>query len=570
MGQVNLPRAAAGVMLAAALGGLAPGAQAQTLPYGSAASDSESGADSGGASTGASTRHGSGKHRPGLRVTPYIEAMQVVGADLSPDHEVLTWSSLAAGVDGGYQTRNSEASFSLRYERRFGYGRAQSGDVISGLARAGIALVPHAVTLEAGGIATRTTVDGNSSGLPGSLDRAGSTRLWSVFAGPSLNTRSGDVALTAAYRVGYTEIGGSQSVVRNGAAANANLFDHSVIHNAEAHAGVAPGDLLPVGLGLGGGYYREDVSNFDQRVTNAHVRADLSYPVSSDVALVGGIGYEKVQVSSRDVLRVGGVPVIGSDGRYVTDHAGPRQIAYDTSGLIWDAGVTWRPSRRTALEAHVGRRYGDMTYYGSFGWKPSRRTSVNVSVYDSIAGFGGQLNRALTSLPTDFVVQRDPVSGDINGCVATLESGGCLTGAFAGLRSAVFRARGIQASYSVQIGRFDTGVAAGYDRRKFIAAPGTILASVNGVTDENAWLSAWFNGRIDRATTFNTYVFASWFTSGQVGGPEGTALGANAGLQHSFDNHLSANAAVSLSGIERKLVDDIWNASAVVGVRYSF
>ncbi len=549
----------------------APVAQAQTLPYGaSAAGDDGSSGETTAAPAG---RSGPGVpvHRAGFRVTPYIEAMQVVGADLSPDHEVLTWSALAAGVDGGYKSRNSEGTFSLRYERRFGYGRAQSGDVISGLARTGIALVPRAVTLEAGAIATRTTTDGNSAGLPGGFDGAGSTRLWSVYAGPSLDTRSGDVALTGAYRIGYTEVGGTQPVIRNGTAANASLFDHSLAHNAEAHAGIAPGDLLPVGIGFGGGYYREDVSNLDQRVSDFHARADLSFPVSSEVTLVGGIGYEKVQVSSRDVLRDPlGAPVIGTDGRYVTDQAAPRQIAYDTSGLIWDTGVTWRPSRRTALEAHVGRRYGDMTYYGAFGWKPSRRTSVNVSVYDSIAGFGGQLNRALAALPTDFVVQRDPVSGTINGCVATLDSGGCLTSAFGGLRSAVFRARGVQASYAVEIGRFSTGVAGGHDRRKFIAAPGTILAAVNGVTDTNTWLSAWFNGRIDRATTFNTYVFADWFSSGSVAGADGTALGANAGLQHSFDHHLSANAAVSLSGIERKLVEDIWNASAVVGLRYSF
>ena len=35
-------------------------------------------------------------------------------------------------------------------------------------------------------------------------------------------------------------------------------------------------------------------------------------------------------------------------GRFVTNEAAPRQIAYETDGLIWDAGVLWRPSRRTA------------------------------------------------------------------------------------------------------------------------------------------------------------------------------------------------------------------------------
>ena len=42
-------------------------------------------------------------------------------------------------------------------------------------------------------------------------------------------------------------------------------------------------------------------------------------------------------------------------------------------GLIWDAGVMWRPSRRTSLESYVGRRYGTMSYHGTFAYAPSSR-----------------------------------------------------------------------------------------------------------------------------------------------------------------------------------------------------
>src|SRR5690606_39092115 len=120
-------------------------------------------------------------------------------------------------------------------------------------------------------------------------------------------------------------------------------------------------------------------------------------------ALVGGVGYEDVEVSSRDAVRdADGIPIVGSDGRFVTDDSVPRRIAYEASGLIWDVGVMWRPSTRTALEAHVGRRYDSTTYYGTFAWAPNSRSSVNVAVYDTISGFGGLLNTALASLPTQF------------------------------------------------------------------------------------------------------------------------------------------------------------------------
>src|SRR5690606_20245929 len=111
-----------------------------------------------------------------------------------------------------------------------------------------------------------------------------------------------------------------------------------------------------------------------------HVRGDVIVPVSPVLAVVGGVGYEDVEVSSRDALRdAAGNPVIGNDGRYVTDESAPRVIAYETDGLIWDVGVMWRPSRRTSLEAFVGKRYDSTTYYGTFAYAPNARESVNVS-----------------------------------------------------------------------------------------------------------------------------------------------------------------------------------------------
>ena len=99
---------------------------------------------------------------------------------------------------------------------------------------------------------------------------------------------------------------------------------------------------------------------------------------AAELAVVGGAGYEDVEVSSRDAVRDAlGNPVVGPDGRFVTDESAPRRIAYQTDGLIWDAGVLWRPSRRTSLEAYVGRRYGSMTYHGSFAYTPDSRTSTS-------------------------------------------------------------------------------------------------------------------------------------------------------------------------------------------------
>ena len=42
-------------------------------------------------------------------------------------------------------------------------------------------------------------------------------------------------------------------------------------------------------------------------------------------------------------------------------HAAPRQIAYRTDGVYYDAGVVWRPNRRVSAEARVGKRFGSIS-----------------------------------------------------------------------------------------------------------------------------------------------------------------------------------------------------------------
>jgi hypothetical protein len=264
-----------------------------------------------------------------------------------------------------------------------------------------------------------------------------------------------------------------------------------------------------------------------------------------------------------------GDPVIGRDGRFVTDKSGPRRLAYDVEGLTWDAGVMWRPSRRTALDAHVGRRYGSTTFYGSFGYNPNQRMSLHISAYDNIAGFGGQVQRSLEALPTEFTVSRNGLNGDIGGCVIARSDGSCLNSALSSVASATFRARGIAASWAVDLVRLQYGLGIGYDRRRFIAAPGTVLAAANGVVDENIWAQAYVSGRIDHRSAFRGNLYASLYKSGFAGTGDATAIGANASYFRNLTDRLTATAAIGLDGIDRELVDDQWAASALLGLRYS-
>ena len=514
----------------------------------------------------------SGQRKREVRVAPYIEANQVFTAELSPGSDSVTYTQVAAGADVSVQGRYNGGSASIRYERTFGYDNTVSdSSTLSGVARGYASIVPRAVTVEAGALATRTQVNGNGSATVGTRGPSES-RIYSAYAGPSVHTSAGDAEVNANYRIGYTRVEAPNAVVTAPGAAAVDVFDDSVTQRAGVHVGLRPGAPLPVGVGVGGGYYQEDVSNLDQRVRDMHVRGDVSVPLSPGLAVVGGVGYEDVQISSRDAVRTaGGVPVIGPDGRFVTDTSAPRQIAYETDGLIWDVGVVWRPSTRTSAEAHVGRRYDSLTYYGSFAWAASSRSSVNVSVYDGVTGFGGQLTNALANLPTEFAANRDAITGDINGCVASLQGGNCLTGVLGSVRSAVFRGRGVAASYSRAFGRMSSGLGVGYDRRKFIAAPGTVLAAANGVIDESYWAAAYLSGQIDARSSFNLNAYANWLQSGFANAGDATVVGASAAYRRYLVEGLSANAALGVNHLDSSAANaDLTTASALLGLRYDF
>ncbi|MBT0669125.1 preprotein translocase subunit YajC [Novosphingobium profundi] len=559
--------------LALALG-LAGTAQAQSIDYGAMAGGSESASSPGsyspGDEDGPRSRDPNRKKGRKLEVTPYIEVDQIVTAQLSPGNDVLTYTQAAVGVDASVTGRNTGGSISARYARQIGWSRnARDGDVISGIAR-GYATLTPGLTLEAGGLATQTSYSGRASNYALGDNRQS---VYSVYAGPSFATRTGNVDLKANYRIGYSRLEQANAYRATADSDPVDVHDDSLVQAADLQAGVAPGVVLPVGLGVGASYNQEDISDFDQRIRDMQARAMVTVPVSRTVQVVGAIGYEDVEISNRDVLYDGdGNAVIGKDGQYVTDKSSPRQLSYDASGLIWDAAVMWRPSRRTSLSAHVGRRYGSTSFGGTLVYSPDDRKTLSVVVYDNVAGFGGQINRALYELPDDFEAVRDPVTGELTGCVNSLDGSNCLSGVLGSVRSSAFRARGIAASYVMQIGRLSAGIGAGYDRRKYIGAEGTILASANGLVDENTWLTAYLGGPLGPSAGWSTNAYVNWINSSDTINGDLTSYGLSASYYQLITPRLRGTLAVSVDGLNYDLVsvDDIWSATGLAGLRYSF
>jgi uncharacterized protein (PEP-CTERM system associated) len=507
-----------------------------------------------------------------VTVTPYLEVSQSFFADLKNGGDVLTYTTLTSGVDASVRTQRTEVQVNYRYDYRFGWNRNQGDQQIhSGIARARFIAVPNLLSLEAGALATRTRVDlrGDASNpLIGNPNNT--TQLYSVYAGPTIATNVGEIQIGANYRFGYTKVESRSRSPLLGSQPLLDIFDSSTSHVATASVGMGSG-TLPFGWTVSGNYEREDAKQLDQRFERKYARADVVVPVTPTVAVVGGVGYEDIKASQRDALRdVTGTPILDGRGRFQTDPASPRLLAFDSSGFIWDTGVVWRPSRRTSAEFRVGRRYGSMTYTGSVSYQMNASMAFQAGLYDGIQTFGRQLNQSLAALPTQFTVARNPFGNQVGGCVYSVAGGGgCLDSALQSVATGTYRSRGLNAVLSYQRGPMRAGIGGGYAQRKFFAPTGAFF-STNGVKDESYYLQAFVARQLDEVSSVDASVYANLYDSGILGAPNVIGTGATAAYYRRFGSRFTGTAALGLYSSRVEDVASSLTGSALLGAKYEF
>jgi len=502
-------------------------------------------------------------------IEAHVDAAQVLVADFDSD-EVLTYTSVGAGIDASIQTRRVEVQLSYKYEHRFSYDRdVADSDTHSGIARAAVR-VGRGLTLEGGALATRTRSDFRGD-APGNL--AGNVRnvsqIYSLYAGPTFHAGSGPVDVSAAYRFGYVKAEAPDIVGVDPLLPPLDVYDSSTSHLAQVRAGVKAGVILPVGLSVAGAWQRENANQLDQTYDGKFARVDAVLPVGGGLAVVGGVGYEKIKITQKDPLRDGAGNIVRDrNGRFVTDPASPPRIAYETDGLFWDAGVMYKPSSRLMLEARVGRRYDSMSYTGSLQWQISRRSGLQIGVYDSVDSFGRQLVRDLAALPTSFNIPGDPFGDGFNGCVfgdTATAAGGCLTNSLGSISTASYRARGVNAVLSMNAGPTTLGLGLGYANRRYLVPPGVIVA---GTSDDNWYGQLFASHMLDSVSSLSGNVYANYYESNLPGAPGVFGAGANGSYYRSF-GALSAMATLGISTFDTEGVGST-SAQALLGVRYGF
>jgi uncharacterized protein (PEP-CTERM system associated) len=553
----DAPPPASGVSYPAPAEGAAPGADQAAADQAAAGQDAAA----------PSQAPPSGRTHSRGEIRPYLEVQQVLSADLGNGGNTLTYTSVAAGVDGHIETRRVTAQASLRYERDIDWnGHVAQEDNVSGLATVHAEVAPGLLSLDAGGLATRT---GGAGRVFGITNRDDTTNVYSVYAGPTLATHAGPLAINGAYRFGYTKVDDHGAAGLLG-----SDFDSSTAHSLTGSVGMGTrSGGLPFGWTVAGGYDRETSNDsFRHRFEGSYVRGDVVVPVGPTLAVTAGVGYERIRSSQRDFVRdAGGLPIADAAGRPQADPNAPRQLTYNMDGVMYDGGVIWRPSPRTELQARAGHRYGGTTYLGTLTHQVGRHAAVNVAVYDTVETFGHQLSNDISNLPANFNVSRNPLTGSLGGCVFGRAGGGvCLDRSLQAITGDTFRARGVIASLSGERGLWSYGVGAGYNRRHYFRPVLTGVTVVGATHDEDVSLYGNVSRHLSRTSTVAVDAYASWYDNDLPNSDAVTSEGATISYSRTFMfDRLQFLAALGLFHSDDGTASST-NGAASAGLRYTF
>jgi hypothetical protein len=253
------------------------------------------------------------------------------------------------------------------------------------------------------------------------------------------------------------------------------------------------------------------------------------------------------------------------------DPSKPRTLSYDQDGLIWDVGVLWRPSQRTSLEAHVGRRYGGTIVYGTFNHRLSPSETIQVVAYDDLNSFGRQLTNGIGTLPTDFATGGSPLASSIAGCSFGADGGGgvCLP-ALNGVTGNFYKSWGVYGIWSGDHGRWSYGVALGYDHRRYLGTNGErVDVAIDGRTEQSVYANGTLTRKLSPVSSANASVYAAWYKTGAFNSASYTSYGVIGSYNRAFTRRITGSAALGISsgGGSGGTADDVIG-TALVALRY--
>jgi len=513
-------------------------------------------------------------HADRPRIGAFLDLQQIAEAQLhGQGSDDVTYTEVGGNLFAQISNRRIVATGTYRLSYRIPeMGELDKSVSQDGVMRLQANVIDEWLTMEAGGIVTRSRVDPSGAapqfniGNPKNL-----TQTYSAFLQPSIAHRIGGVAVALSYRYAYTKNESSQGTFSTGP--TTNRFDSSKSQLASLSLGMDPGDL-PFGWKLSSDYRHENTTNLAQHFRAINAIGEIKIPLAgAPVALVASAGYERTRTSEREALidPLTGLPVLGKGGRFVVDPASPRVLTYDMEGLIADAGIIWRPSRRTRLEARAGRRYGGLSATALVEMRPSERTGLTFVLSDRIESFGQGVSGGLAGLsPSIDLSQIDPSSsyqdclfGRVGG------SGSCIGGALGQASASVYRERAANIVFTRGMREWTFGGSVGYSRRTYFDDPNS-LVSLAGVVDQSIFGNLSVNRRLSRVSGVSFSFAGNLFKNGQLGASDVLSGSVTTNYYRTFGRGIQMQATVAMDASKQDGITADVSGRAQLGLQYRF
>lgn len=505
----------------------------------------------------------------------FIDTQQVAETQLhGPGEDDVTYTEVSGTLTAQIKNRRIVASGTYRLS----YRMPEAGDVgksfnQDGLMRLQANVIDEWLTMETGAIVTRSRVDATGAAPQFNFgDPKNLAQTYSAFAQPTISHRLGDLGLGLSYRYAYTQNETTQDAPTTSGPIN-DRFDSSKTQRVTLDLGMDPG-ALPFGWKVASEYRHENTTNLAEHFRSFNMIGEVRVPLADKpIALVASGGYEQIRTSERSALLdpVTGLPVRGKGGRFVVDPASPRLLTYDVSGLVANAGVIWKPSRRTRMEARVGRRYGDLSVTGLVELRPNERSGLTFIVSDRVESFGQGISDGLAGTPPAIdVSQVDPAS-PYQQCVfgKTKGSGQCLNGALGQASASSYRERAANIIFvrSMRIWTFSGSL--GYSRRDYIDNPNSPV-SLDGVVDESFFGNMTFGRPLSRTSGLSFSFSGNLFKNGQVGAADVMSGSFSTNYYQSFGRGIRMQASVAVDGSKQDGTATDVSGRARLGLQYRF
>lgn len=420
--------------------------------------------------------------RGDVTFSPSFDLRQIVSD--SSNRSARGWLEAGARFNLEMDTQRLDGNIAYRYARRFKeFGDLSRKDRHNANANVSAQLIDDFLLLRAGGVATQYVTDPRGfTSLNNDADTGNQTQIFSGYVEPSIRQRLGGFAeVSAHYRLGATSASGPRvNRLRSGGEIGldptdgiGSLLSDSVTHSGGVSVASARGTNT-INWSLSSSMTREDVDQLNQKYRGYSVGGELGYEVTQKLELLGSAGYEDIE-NKQDSIRfdpITGLPVLDADNNFQIDPLNPRRTAFAFSGVYWNAGFRYAPSRRTTLELRAGERYGQVNFYGDFRFQARSGMTVRANFAQTLNSFSRLLTIFEDGVPIGGSrlrgIDRFGIPFCVDGIDPDSREGECLTGLTQAVTPATFRLdRGI-ISVTRQLEALSLTASLFYDKRRYV------------------------------------------------------------------------------------------------------